>query len=111
MTLEEFLAEAEEKDPNNILKDERFGLLEVLKKEGFTDEEAKKMNMKKVWDFYLNSLINSSSKMFSQLYTSLENNPEKATIIKPHLKKMKKQLDEMEEEFGDADSSSQDDID
>ncbi len=109
MTLKEFLDEAKKKDPNNTLNDKRFELLEVLKKEGFTDEEANKMNMKKVWYFYCNSLINSSSKMFSQLYTSLENNPEKAPIIEPHLKKMKKQLDEMKEEFGDTDSSSQDD--
>jgi hypothetical protein len=44
MTLAEFLKEAEKKDTKHILQDEHFGVLNILKHEGFTEDAAEKNN-------------------------------------------------------------------
>jgi hypothetical protein len=105
MTVKEFLEETKKKGANEILDDPHFGLLQVLLKEGFSKKEANQMKMKKAWDFYLASIINSSSQMFSQIYRGLEESPEKASLLKPHFEKMKKQLEDMIKDLEDQEQT------
>ena len=88
ITLGEFLKEAEKKDIEHILQDEHFGVLNVLKREGFTEDEALGMNMKKAWEFYINCLINNPTKTLHNFYLASEVGNENAPIIRLQLKKI-----------------------
>ena len=68
MTLDEFLKEAEKRDSEHVLQDEHFGILNVLKREGVTENEALSMNMTKAWEFYINCLINNPTKTLHNFY-------------------------------------------
>jgi hypothetical protein len=99
MTLAEFLKEAEKKDTENILQDEKFGVLNVLKQEGFTEEEALHMNMTKAWEFYINCLVNKPTKTIHNFYFASEVGTENAPIIRLQLKKITELYNEIEKEF------------
>ena len=101
MTLAEFLKEAEKKGPKHILQDEHFGVLKILKQEGFTEDEALRMNMTKAWEFYINFLINNPTKMLHQFYFASEVSPENAPIVRSHLKKVTEIYKEIEKDFDD----------
>jgi len=88
ITLAEFLKEAEEKDTEHILQDERFGMLEVLKQEGITEVEALQMNLTKAWEFYINCLINNPTKTLHQFYFASEMSPKNAPLVQSYLKKI-----------------------
>ena len=95
ISMKEFLEEAKKKGQTYVLEDQNFGLLQVLLTEGFTEEQAYKMKMKKAYNFYLESISNQSEKLFTQIYQDLESSPEKAIIIEPYVKRMKKELEQM----------------
>ena len=101
MTVKEFLEEAKKKGATEVITDPNYGLLQVLLNEGFSENEANQMKMKKAWDLYLDSIINSSSQMFTQVFRGLEESPEKASLLKPYFEKMKKQLDDMNKDLED----------
>ena len=105
MTLVEFLKVAEKKDPNHILQDKRFGLLKILKEEGFTEDEALQMNMRKAWEFYINCLINNPTKTVHNFYFASEVSPENAPIIRSRLEKIIEVYKEVEKDFDDNGSS------
>lgn len=107
MTLGEFLKEAEKKDTERILQDECFGVLNVLKREGFTEDEALGMNMAKAWEFYINCLINNPTKTFHSFYFASEVGSENAIIIRLQLKKIAELYKEIEKEFDEKGSSSE----
>ena len=99
MTLSEFLTAAEKKDPEHILQDEHFGVLNVLKREGFTEDEALGMNMTKAWEFYINCLINNPTKTLHNFFFASEVGTENAPIIRLQLKKITDLYQEIEKEF------------
>ena len=101
LTLAEFLKEAEKKDPEHILQDERFGMLKVLKQEGITEDEALQMNITKAWEFYINCLINNPTKTLHHFYFASEMSPENAPIIRSHLKKLSELYTEIMKDFGE----------
>ncbi len=93
MTVREFLEKATKKGANETLEDPNLGLLRVLLNEGFTEEQANNLKMKKAWNLYLDSLTNVISQTFTGIYKGLEQSPERASIIEPHLKNITKQLE------------------
>ena len=95
MTVKEFLEEAKKKGTDEVITDPNYGLLQVLLNEGFSENEANQLKMKKAWDLYLDSIINSSSQMFTQLFRGLEESPEKASVLEPYFEKMREQLEDM----------------
>lgn len=99
MTLGEFLNAAEEKDAEHILQDEHFGVINVLKQEGFTEDDALGMNMKKAWEFYINCLINNPTKTLHNFFFASEVGTENAPIIRLQLKKITDLYQEIEKEF------------
>ena len=105
MTVKEFLEEAKKKGANEVITDPNFGLLQVLVNEGFSENDAKQLNMKKAWDLYLDSISNSSSKMFNEIYRGLEESPEKASVLEPYFKKMRKQLENMTKDLEDQEKT------
>ena len=106
MILGEFLKEAEKKDTEHILQDEHFGVLNVLKREGFTEDEALGMNMKKAWEFYINCLINNPTKTLHNFYFASEVGNENAPIIRLQLKKITDIYTEIEKEHDKKSSSN-----
>jgi hypothetical protein len=106
MTLAEFLKEAEKKDTKHILQDEHFGVLNVLKKEGFTEDEALHMNMTKAWEFYINCLINNPTKTLHNFYFASEVRTESAPISRLQLKKITELYTEIEKDFDKKSSSN-----
>ena len=104
MTLSEFLKEAEKKDPEHILQDEHFGLLNVLKQEGFTENEALDMNITKAWGFYINCLINNPTKTLHNFYFASEVRAENAPINRSQLKKITDLYKEIEKDFDEKGS-------
>ncbi len=105
MTVKEFLEESKKKGANVVLEDPNFGLLQVLLKEGFSEKEANQMKMKRAWDFYWDSISNSSNQIFSQIYRGVEEDSERASLLKPYFENMKKQLEEMNKELEDQEKS------
>ena len=101
MTVKVFLEEAKKKAANEVVNDPNFGLLQVLLNEGFSEKEANQLKMEKAWNLYLDSIINSSSQMFTQVYRGLEESPEKASVLEPYFEKMRKQLDDMIKDLED----------
>ena len=99
ITLAEFLKKAKEKDTENILQDEKFGFLAVLKQEGFPENEALQMNMGKAWDFYMNCLINNPTNMLHHFFISSEVNPENVPINRAQLKKITDLYNELKKDF------------
>jgi hypothetical protein len=95
MTVGEFLEETKNKGMYEMVNDPNFGLLQVLLREGFTEEQTNEMKMEKAWKFYLDSLSVLMERMITQLSKGLERFPEKAVIVEPHLKKMLKHLQEL----------------
>ena len=106
MTLGEFLKETEKKDSEHVLQDEHFGLLNVLKREGLTEDEALGMNMTKAWEFYINCLINNPTKTLHNFYFASEVGTENAPIIRLQLKKITDLYKEIEKEFDEKSSSN-----
>lgn len=98
MTLAEFLIEAEKKDSEHVLQDEHFGVLNVLKREGFTEDEALSLNMKKAWEFYITCLVNNPTKTLHNFYFASEVGNENAPIIRLQLKKITDLYKEIEKE-------------
>jgi len=99
MTVREFLEKAKKKGADKSLEDPNFGLLQVLLREGFTEKQANEMKMEKAYKFYMDSLINSTSRMFDSMGKSLERWPERGPIVEPYLKKLNKNLRELTEEL------------
>lgn len=106
MTLAKFLKEAEKKDCEHILQDEHFGVLNVLKQEGFTEDEALDMNMTKAWEFYINCLVNNPTKTLHNFYFASEVRTENAPITRLHLKKITELYKEIKKDFDAKDSSN-----
>jgi hypothetical protein len=106
MTLGEFLKEAEKRDSEHLLQDEHFGVLNVLKREGFTEAEALGMNLTKAWEFYINCLINNPTKTLHNFYFASDVGTENAPIIRLQLKKITDLYKEIEKEFDKKDSSN-----
>ena len=106
MTLGEFLKEAEKRDSEHVLQDEHFGILNVLKREGVTENEALSMNMTKAWEFYINCLINNPTKTLHNFYFASEVGTENAPIIRLQLKKITDLYKEIEKELDKKGSSS-----
>ena len=106
MTLAEFLKEAEKKDIEHVLQDEHFGVLTVLKHEGFTEDEALHMNITKAWEFYINCLINNPTKTLHTFYFASEVWTENAPIIRLQLKKITELYKKIEKDFDAKDSSN-----
>lgn len=102
MTVKEFLEETKRRGAFEI-GDPDFGLLQVLRREGFTEEEANNMKMEKAWKFYFDSLSVLFSRMGDLLSKGLDRWPERASIVAPYLKKItkqiKEQINELEEEL------------
>ena len=105
MTVKEFLEDAKKKGQTDVLEDQNFGLLQVLLTEGFTEEQASKMDMKKAYDLYLDSISNQSNKLFTEIYRDLEIFPEKAILIEPYVKKLKEELEKMAKDLATSDSN------
>ncbi len=101
MTVKVFLEEAKKKAANEVVNDPNFGLLQVLLNEGFSEKEANQLKMEKAWNLYLDSIINSSSQMFTQVYRGLEESPEKASVLEPYFEKMRKQLEDIIKDLED----------
>jgi hypothetical protein len=99
MTLGEFLKEAEKRDSERILQDEHFGVLNVLKREGFTEDEALGMNMAKAWEFYINCLVNNPTKTLHNFYFASDVGTENAPIIRLQLKKITDLYKEIKKEL------------
>ena len=87
------------------MNDKALGLLAVMKREGFT-EEALKMNMKKVWNFYRVSIAETLGKLFDNLFKGMEEHPENVGLVKPLFDTMTEQLDKFEKE--DAENTETD---
>jgi hypothetical protein len=109
MTLGEFLKEAEKRDREHVLQDEHFGILNVLKREGFTEDEALGMNMTKAWEFYINCLINNPTKTLHNFYFASEVGTENAPVIRLQLKKITDLYKEIEKELEKGYSSKNND--
>ena len=99
ITLGEFLKEAEKKDTEHTLQDENYGILNVMKQEGFTEDEALGMNAKKAWEFYINCLINNPSKVIHRFYFASEVGAENAPVMRSYLKKITELYKELEKDF------------
>lgn len=106
MTLGEFLIEAEKEDTEHILQEEHFGMLNVLKREGFTEDEALEMNMTKAWEFYINCLINNPTKTLHNFFFASEVGTENAPIIRLQLEKITDLYKKIEKEFNKSGSSN-----
>ncbi len=106
MTVEEFLKEAEKKDPEHILQDENFGMLNILKREGFTEDEALHLNMTRAWEFYITCLINNPTKTLHNFYFASEVETENAPISRLQLKKITELYKKIEKDFDPKGSSN-----
>jgi uncharacterized protein YdaT len=109
ITLAKFLKQAEKKDTEHILQDEYFGILNVMKQEGFTEDEALGMDVKKAWEFYINCLINNPSKVIHRFYFASEVGAENAPVMRSYLKKITELYKELEKDFDDEGSSLKND--
>ncbi len=105
MTVKEFLEEAKKKEANEVINNPNFGLLPVLLNEGFSEKEANQLKMKKAWNLYHDSIINSSSQMFTPVYRDLEKSPEEASVLEPYFEKMRKQLEDMIKDLEDQEQT------
>jgi hypothetical protein len=89
MTVREFLEEAKRLKAFEVVADPNFGLLQVLRREGFTEEQANEMKMERAWKFYLSSISDMMARMMDILCKGLERWPERAPLVEQYLKKLK----------------------
>jgi hypothetical protein len=94
MTVKEFLEEAKRLGAFEVVADPDFGLLHVLRREGFTEEQANEMKMEKAWKFYLDSISMVFDQMMGKLSVGLEKNPLAALTVLPQVEQLKDQLEE-----------------
>ena len=99
MTVREFLEEAKRLKAFEVVADSNFGLLQVLRREGFTEEQANEMKMKRAWKFYFSSISHMTARMMDLLCKGLERWPERAHLVEPYLKKLKEISEEGIREF------------
>ena len=105
LTLAEFLKKAEKKDPDHILQDENFGVLQVLNQEGIPKEQALQMKMGNAWNFYVNYLINNPTKTLHNFFFAPEVGPENTPIVRSQLKKITDIYKEIEKDIEEKGSS------
>lgn len=102
MTFKEFRVEVKKRGADEIIEDPNFGILIVLRREGFSDEQIDEMKMDKVWKLYLDSISVVLDQYMRLLSRGLKEKPEIEPIVAPHLEKLaeglKKWIKEMEEQ-------------
>lgn len=80
----------------SISESNRRHILDILKKEGFTEEQLNKMPFEKVWQLYLDSLGEFFSRELSPVYDFLEKNPHAATVLSPLIKELLRIAEDLE---------------
>jgi hypothetical protein len=81
LTVNKFFEKAErEGEDVEVVKRE---ILEVLCREGFSDEQLNKLTMRKAWELYLDSYKTSLERMETSLGQNILKHPEKATQVLP----------------------------
>ena len=97
LTVNEFFEKAERQSQDvEVVKRE---ILEVLRREGFSDEQLNELPMRKAWELYLDSYKASLERVETSLGYNILTHPEKATQILPSfLPLIKKLTVKLEEE-------------
>jgi len=99
MTFKEFWEETKKKGASNVIEDQNFGVLAVLRKEGFSDEQINEMKMKKVYKLYLDSISVFFEQTITSLSRGLDKHAERASIVQPHLKRLVEMLEKWTQEL------------
>lgn len=99
MTFKEFWEEAKKRGAPEVIEDRNFGMLTVLRREGFSDKQINEMKIEKAWKFYMDSYSTLVNRMMGLLSRGLEKWPERAPIVQPHLKRLNEMLKEFIKEF------------
>jgi len=98
MTFKEFWEECKKTGALEVIEDPNFGMLMVLHKEGFSDEEINRMKMEKVLKLYNNSVFAVLDKYFAAIASAYKNMPGAASILDPFLKKINELLENEKKE-------------
>lgn len=80
----------------SISEKSRQHILDILKEEGFTEEQLNEMAWEQVWKLYLDSIGELFSRELSPVYNALEKNPQLATTLSPLIKDVRKALEDLE---------------
>jgi len=70
----------------SISEENRQHILDILKEEGFTEEQLNEMALEKVWKLYLDSVGEFFSREMGLINKSLEENPQLISILNPLIK-------------------------
>jgi len=73
----------------------RQHILDILKEEGFTEEQLNEITWEQVWKLYLDSVGELLSRELSPVYNALEKNPQLATLLSPLIKDLRKALEDL----------------
>ena len=74
----------------------RQHILDILKEEGFSEEQLDKMLWKRVWTLYLDSVGELFSRELGPIHNALEKNPHLATMLSPFMKELQKIVEDLE---------------
>ena len=100
MTFKEFSEEAKRRGAPEVIEGD-FGILDVLRGEGFSDEQIYEMKMEKVWKLYLDSMTIFYDQFFSAIGLALDKQPYAVLTIQPYLKELMEQLQKQIKELED----------
>ena len=87
----------------------RQHILDILKEEGFSEEQLDGMLWEQVWKLYLDSVRELLSREFGSIGNELERNPHLAAVLQPFVRELRKSLEDLEksaEESGEKKGSA-----
>ena len=96
LTVKAFFEEAERQGQDvDVVKRE---ILEVLREEGFSDEQLNELTMRKAWELYLDSYKATLERVETSLGRTVLEHPEEATqalpSVLPFIQRLTEQLEE-----------------
>ena len=97
-SFKEFYEEAKRKGALEAIEDPNFGILPILRKEGFSEEQIYEMKMDKVFKLWTEAVMVLFERDMAAIATMLKKKPELFPILAPHLEKMEAIIREAEDE-------------
>lgn len=98
MTFKEYWEEAKKRGESEIIEDPNFGMLAVLRREGFSDEQLNKMKMEKASRLYRSSIWSILDKYFMFIAFVYKNMPGATSKLDLFLKNIRELLKDKKKE-------------
>jgi len=98
MTFKEYSEDVKKRGAHEIIEDPNFGMLTLLRKEGFSYEEINRMKMDKAWKLYMDSISVSIDQYITGISLIVEQHPERTQVFRPILEKLTEQLKKINRE-------------